>query len=192
LLQELDFDLIKISLKAFDVPTTIESYQRIATMVPYPLHVGITEAGVPPAGLIRSTAGIAPLLYQGIGDTIRVSLTGSPVEEVKAAYEILKSLNLRSRGPVLISCPTCGRTEIDVVRITEEVNKRLSSYQKDIKVAVMGCAVNGPGEARDADIGIAGGKGKALLFKHGQKIRSISEDSIIPELIKEIEYLSRE
>jgi len=192
LLEELDFDLIKISLKAFDAPTTIESYQKIATMVPYSLHIGITEAGVPPAGIIRSTAGLAPLLYQGIGDTIRVSLTASPVEEVVTAYEILKSLNLRSHGPVLISCPTCGRTEIDVVKIATEVNERLKKCRKNIKVAVMGCAVNGPGEARDADIGIAGGKGKALLFKHGQKLRTIDEADIIEELMKEIDNLRQE
>ncbi|MDD4466179.1 MAG: flavodoxin-dependent (E)-4-hydroxy-3-methylbut-2-enyl-diphosphate synthase [Dehalococcoidales bacterium] len=192
LLEELDFDLIKISLKAFDAPTTIESYRKIATMVPYSLHIGITEAGVPPAGIIRSTAGLAPLLYQGIGDTIRVSLTASPVEEVVTAYEILKSLNLRSHGPVLISCPTCGRTEIDVVKIATEVNERLKKCRKNIKVAVMGCAVNGPGEARDADIGIAGGKGKALLFKHGQKLRTIDEADIIEELMKEIENLRQE
>jgi (E)-4-hydroxy-3-methylbut-2-enyl-diphosphate synthase len=189
LLEELDFGLIKISLKAFDVPATIEGYRAIAAMVPYPLHVGITEAGLPPAGIIRSVAGIAPLLYQGIGDTIRVSLTASPVAEVETAYEILKSLNLRRRGPVLISCPTCGRTEIDVARIAEEVNRRLAECGKEIKVAVMGCAVNGPGEARDADIGIAGGKGKALLFKLGQKLRAVDEDCIIDELMKEIDSL---
>ena len=192
LLEESGFDLIKISLKASDVPATIESYQKIATLVPYPLHIGITEAGSPPAGIIRSTAGIAPLLYQGIGDTIRVSLTASPVEEVTVAYEILKALDLRSKGPVLISCPTCGRSEIDVAKIALEVNKRLSGYKKNIKVAVMGCAVNGPGEAREADIGIAGGKGKALLFKHGEKLRSIDEANIVEELLREIDNLREE
>ncbi|MDD2252430.1 MAG: flavodoxin-dependent (E)-4-hydroxy-3-methylbut-2-enyl-diphosphate synthase [Dehalococcoidales bacterium] len=189
LLEELDFDLIKISLKAFDVPTTIESYRTIADMVDYPLHIGITEAGIPPAGIIRSTAGIAPLLYLGIGDTIRVSLTASPVEEIVTAYEILKSLNLRSHGPILISCPTCGRTEIDVAKIATEVNRRLSECKKSIKVAVMGCAVNGPGEASEADIGIAGGRGKALIFKHGHKLRPVNEADIVEELMKEIDSL---
>ncbi|MEK7354640.1 MAG: flavodoxin-dependent (E)-4-hydroxy-3-methylbut-2-enyl-diphosphate synthase, partial [Chloroflexota bacterium] len=161
LLESLDFDLIKVSLKAFDVPTTIAAYQDIAQKIPYPLHIGITEAGTPRTGVIRSAVGIGTLLYMGIGDTIRVSLTAPPREEVIAGYEILKSLNLRQHGPVLVSCPSCGRTEVDIVKIAEAVEKELLKITKPIKVAVMGCAVNGPGEAMDADIGIACGKGMA-------------------------------
>ncbi len=187
LLEKLDFDLIKISLKAFDVPDTIEAYRKIAGMTHYPLHLGITEAGVPPAGIIRSTAGLAPLLYEGIGDTIRISLTAPPLEEVKTAYEILKSLNLRKRGPVLISCPTCGRTEVNLMQIAQAIEKRLNSVDKCIKVAVMGCAVNGPGEARNADVGIACGKEKAVLFKRGEKVKVIQEKDIIEELMAEID-----
>jgi len=187
LVESLGFDLIKASLKAFDVPTTIEAYQKASALIDYPLHLGITEAGTPPEGVIRSTAGLAPLLYEGIGDTIRVSLTAPPIEEVETAWEILKSLNLRSRGPVIISCPTCGRTEIDVRGIAAEVRQRLAACPKVLKVAVMGCAVNGPGEARDADIGIAGGKGRAVLFSRGEKIKTIDEADILTELLAEID-----
>ncbi|MBN1369967.1 MAG: flavodoxin-dependent (E)-4-hydroxy-3-methylbut-2-enyl-diphosphate synthase [Dehalococcoidaceae bacterium] len=187
LVESLGFDLIKASLKAFDVPTTIEAYRKASAIIDYPLHLGITEAGIPPEGVIRSTAGLAPLLYEGIGDTIRVSLTAPPAEEVETAYEILKSLNLRNRGPVLISCPTCGRTEIDVRSITGQVRQHLAGCPKVLKVAVMGCVVNGPGEARDADIGIAGGKGKAVLFSRGQKIKTIDEADIVTELLAEID-----
>ncbi len=190
LVESLDFDLIKLSLKAFDVPTTINAYTRIAARTIYPLHLGITEAGLPPAGIIRSTAGIAPLLWAGIGDTIRVSLTAPPVEEVDAAYQILQSFNLRQRGPIVVSCPTCGRTGIDTARIARQVDRRLKGSQACIKVAVMGCVVNGPGEARDADIGIAGGEGKAVLFKHGKVVRSIPEANILEELMAEIAALS--
>jgi len=186
LLESLDFDLIKVSLKAFDVPTTIEAYQNIAKKIPYPLHIGITEAGPPRTGIIRSTAGISTLLYQGIGDTIRVSLTAHPREEVIAGYEILKSLNLRQHGPVLVSCPSCGRAEVDIVKLAEAVEKELIKITKPIKVAVMGCIVNGPGEARDADIGIACGKGKAVLFKKGKKIKTIEEKDFISALMKEV------
>jgi len=149
-----------VSLKAFDVPTTIEAYQDIAQKIPYPLHIGITEAGTPRTGIIRSTVGISTLLYLGIGDTIRVSLTAHHREEVIAAYEILKSLNLRQHGPILVSCPSCGRAEVDIVKLAGEVEEQLLKVNKPIKVAVMGCVVNGPGEAKDADIGIACGKGK--------------------------------
>lgn len=187
LLESLDFDLIKASLKAFDVPSTIEAYQKASALVNCPLHLGITEAGIPPEGIIRSTAGLAPLLYQGIGDTIRVSLTAPPVEEVETAYEILKSLNLRSRGPVIVSCPTCGRTEVDVRSIALQVRQHLAGCPKILKVAVMGCVVNGPGEARDADIGIAGGKGRAVLFSRGQPIKTIDAADIIKELLAEID-----
>ena len=187
LLESLDFDLIKVSLKAFDVPTTIEAYQDIAPKIPYPLHIGITEAGTPRTGIIRSTVGISTLLYLGIGDTIRVSLTAHPVEEVIAAYEILKSLDLRQHGPVLVSCPSCGRAEVDIVKLAEAVEKELLNIDKPIKVAVMGCVVNGPGEAKDADIGIACGKAKAILFKKGEKIATIQEKDFLAVLMAEVE-----
>ncbi len=189
LLESLDFDLIKVSLKAFDVPTTIDAYQDIALKIPYPLHIGITEAGTPRSGIIRSTVGISTLLYQGIGDTIRVSLSAHPREEVIAAYEILKSLNLRQHGPILVSCPSCGRAEVDIVKLAEEVEARLSKIDKPIKVAVMGCEVNGPGEAKDADVGIACGKGKASLFKKGKKIATIQEKDFVIALMREVERL---
>ncbi len=187
LLESLDFDLIKVSLKAFDVPTTVEAYQDIAQKIPYPLHIGITEAATPRTGIIRSTVGIGTLLYLGIGDTIRVSLTADPKEEVFTAYEILKSLNLRQHGPILVSCPSCGRAEVDIIELAEEVEKQLTKIDKPIKVAVMGCVVNGPGEARDADIGIACGKGRAVLFKKGKKIRVIEEKDFLTALMAEVE-----
>ena len=187
LLEDLDFDLIKVSLKAFDVPTTIEAYKDIAEKIPYPLHIGITESGPPRSGIIRSAAGISPLLYMGIGDTIRVSLSTNPVEEVTTAYEILKSLDLRYRGPVLVSCPTCGRTEVNLIEIVRQVEGRLARVDKPIKVAVMGCVVNGPGEARDADIGIACGKGKGVLFKKGEKIGVVDEKDFVDVLMREVE-----
>jgi (E)-4-hydroxy-3-methylbut-2-enyl-diphosphate synthase len=187
LLESLDFDLIKVSLKAFDVPTTIEAYQNIAQKIPYPLHVGITEAGTPRTGIIRSTVGISTLLWLGIGDTIRVSLTAHPREEVIAGYEILKSLNLRQHGPILVSCPACGRAEVDIVKLAQAVEEKLLKITKPLKVAVMGCVVNGPGEAKDADIGIACGKGRAVLFKKGKKIRTIKERDFITALMAEVE-----
>jgi len=191
LLESLDFDLIKVSLKAFDVPTTIDAYQDIAPKIPYPLHIGITEAGTPRRGIIRSTVGISTLLYHGIGDTIRVSLTAHPREEVIAAYEILKSLNLRQHGPILVSCPSCGRAEVDIIKLAEEVEARLSKIDKPIKVAVMGCEVNGAGEAKDADVGIACGKGKAVLFKKGKKIATIQEKDFVIALMREVEEMTR-
>jgi (E)-4-hydroxy-3-methylbut-2-enyl-diphosphate synthase len=187
LLESLDFDLIKVSLKAFDVPTTIEAYRSIAKKMPYPLHVGITEAGTPRAGVIRSAAGIGTLLWLGIGDTIRVSLTAHPREEVAAAYEILKALDLRQRGPVLVSCPTCGRTEADVVWLAEAVETRLVKIDRPIRVAVMGCEVNGPGEAKDADVGIACGKGRGVIFKRGEKVRVVEEKDYLEALMSEVE-----
>jgi (E)-4-hydroxy-3-methylbut-2-enyl-diphosphate synthase len=187
LLESLDFDLIKVSLKAFDVPTTIEAYQSIAQNMPYPLHIGVTEAGTPRTGIIRSVVGISTLLYQGIGDTIRVSLTAHPREEVIAGYEILKSLNLRQHGPILVSCPSCGRTEVDIIKLAEAVEKELLKITKPLKVAVMGCVVNGPGEAKDADIGIACGKGRAVLFKKGKKLRTIQEKDFVVALMAEVE-----
>jgi len=187
LLESLDFKLIKVSLKAFDVPTTIEAYEDIAQKIPYPLHIGITEAGTPRTGVIRSTVGISTLLYLGIGDTIRVSLTAHPREEVITGYEILKSLNLRQHGPILVSCPSCGRAEVDIIKLAGEVEERLVKIDKPIKVAVMGCVVNGPGEAKDADIGIACGKGRAVLFKKGKKVKTIKEKDFLTALMAEVE-----
>jgi (E)-4-hydroxy-3-methylbut-2-enyl-diphosphate synthase len=189
ILEDLDFDLIKVSLKAFDVPTTVAAYEKIAKLIPYPLHVGITESGTARQGMVRSGVGIGILLNKGIGDTVRVSLTANPAEEVYAGYEILKGLDLRERGPVLVSCPTCGRTEVNVVELAEKVEKALAKIKSPIRVAVMGCAVNGPGEAKDADIGIAGGKGKFILFKKGEKVRMIEESRALEELMAEIASL---
>jgi len=189
LLESLDFDLIKVSLKAFDVPTTVEAYRSIAGKIPYPLHLGITEAGTPRKGVIRSAVGIGTLLYLGIGDTIRVSLTAHPREEVIAGYEILKSLDLRQHGPILVSCPSCGRADVDIVKLAEEVEERLVKITRPIKVAVMGCEVNGPGEARDADVGIACGKGRAVLFKKGKKVGVVEEKDFLTALMREVEGL---
>ena len=189
LLESLDFDLIKVSLKAFDVPTTIEAYRNIAGKIPYPLHLGITEAGTPRQGVIRSAVGIGTLLYMGIGDTIRVSLTAHPREEVTAGYEILKSLDLRQHGPVLVSCPSCGRAEVDIVKLAEDVEEKLLKIGKPIKVAVMGCEVNGPGEAKDADVGIACGKGRGVIFKKGEKVGVVAEKDFLSALMREVERL---
>jgi len=189
-MENMDFNLIKVSLKAFDVPTTIKAYQMIADKIPYPLHLGITEAGLPQAGAIRSAIGIGVLLYQGIGDTIRVSLSAHPCEEVSAAYEILKSLGLRQRGPTLVSCPSCGRAEVDVIALAEAVDKYLRKVSKPIRVAVMGCMVNGPGEAKDADVGIACGKGKGAIFRKGKVIKTVSEESLLKVLIAEIKKIA--
>jgi (E)-4-hydroxy-3-methylbut-2-enyl-diphosphate synthase len=190
ILEDLGFDLIKVSLKAFDVPTTVAAYRSIASRMPYPLHIGITEAGPPPNGLIRSSVGLGILLNEGLGDTIRVSLTANPREEVTAAYEILKSLDLRERGPILISCPVCGRAEVDVAAIAREVEKVLLKIKKPVKVAVMGCVVNGPGEAKEADIGVACGKGRAVIFKKGTKLRVVEEEDILSTLVNEIDAFS--
>ena len=186
LMESLDFDLIKVSLKAFDVPTTIQAYQMIADKMSYPLHLGVTEAGLPRTGAIRSAIGIGILLYQGIGDTIRVSLSDHPCEEVFVAYEILKSLGLRQHGPTLVSCPSCGRAEIDIIALAEEVNKRLGKITQPIKVAVMGCVVNGPGEAKDADVGIACGKGKGAIFRKGGVVKTVNEQNFLEALITEL------
>ncbi|MCK5182362.1 MAG: flavodoxin-dependent (E)-4-hydroxy-3-methylbut-2-enyl-diphosphate synthase [Dehalococcoidia bacterium] len=193
LMESLDFDLIKVSLKAFDVLTTIQAYQMIADKMPYPLHLGVTEAGLPRKGAIRSAVGIGILLHQGIGDTIRVSLSAHPREEVLAAYEILKSLGLRERGPTLVSCPSCGRAEVDIIVLAEAVSKRLEKISKPIKVAVMGCVVNGPGEAKDADVGIACGKSKGAIFRKGEVVSTASEDGFLEAIMAEINSLdSRE
>ena len=188
-LESMDFHLIKVSLKAFDVPTTVEAYRNIADKTPYPLHLGITEAGPPRAGVIRSAAGIGILLYLGIGDTIRVSLTTHPKEEVIAAYELLKSLGLRQRGPTLISCPTCGRCEVELIGLAKNVEEYLAKLDKPIKVAVMGCVVNGPGEAKEADIGLACGKGKGALFTKGEVVRTVAEEDFLDALMAEVEKL---
>lgn len=192
ILEKLDFHDIKISLKANDVPTTIKAYQLMSEAVDYPLHLGITEAGTIKSGIIKSAVGIGALLAQGIGDTIRVSLTGDPVEEVRAGNEILKSLGLREYGPTLISCPTCGRCNIDLAEIAEQVENKLKNVRQPFKVAVMGCVVNGPGEAKEADIGIAGGKGEGLLFRKGKIIKKVPADQLVAVLFAEIDKLIEE
>ena len=192
ILEAQDFTDMKISLKAHDVPLTIEAYQLMSETVDYPLHLGITEAGTARSGMIKSAVGIGALLSQGIGDTFRISLTGDPVVEVKVANEILKSLGMKEYGPTLISCPTCGRTSIDLAGIATEVEKRLEAIKKPISVAVMGCVVNGPGEARGADVGIAGGNGEGLVFRKGEIIRKVNEADLIEELFKEIDDIIRE
>lgn len=189
ILEDLEFYDIKISLKTFEIPLLIEAYQMISQTVDYPLHIGVTEAGTVKTGTIRSAVGIGALLSMGIGDTLRVSLTGDPVEEVRVAYEILKSLNMRDRGVTIVSCPTCGRTEINLISMAEEVERRLQNLDKPLKVAIMGCVVNGPGEAREADIGIAGGRGVGILFKKGRVIRKLPEEKLIDALLEEIDGL---
>lgn len=189
ILEDMDFYDIKISLKASNVPLTVKAYEKMSELVDYPLHLGITEAGPVWRGTVKSSVGIGILLSMGIGDTIRISLTGDPVEEVKVGREILKSLNLLNEGIELISCPTCGRTNIDLISIVEEAEKKLSHIKKTIKVAIMGCPVNGPGEAREADIGIAGGKGEGLIFRKGEIIKKVKEENLLEELLKEIEKL---
>ena len=192
ILEQQDFYDMKISLKAHDVPLTLEAYQLMSETVDYPLHLGITEAGTAKTGMIKSAVGIGALLAQGIGDTFRISLTGDPVVEVKVANEILKSLGLKEYGPTLISCPTCGRTSIDLAGIADVVAERLSSVTKPISVAVMGCVVNGPGEARGADVGIAGGKGEGLVFRKGEILRKVPEEKLVEELFKEIDLILKE
>jgi (E)-4-hydroxy-3-methylbut-2-enyl-diphosphate synthase len=187
LLEEQDFDQIKISLKAFDVPTTVEAYTKLAEMVPYPLHLGITEAGTVQAGSIRSSVGLGMLLYQGIGDTIRVSLAGDSKDEVFAGFEILKSLNMRSKGAILVACPSCGRADVDVVKLANEVDNLLRASDKNVTVAVMGCEVNGPGEAKDADVGIAAGAGRAIIFRKGVKVKVVAEEDMLTALMEEVE-----
>lgn len=189
LLESLDFFDIKISLKASNVSLTIKSYEMISSLCDYPLHLGITEAGPSWRGTIKSSVGIGSLLNMGIGDTIRISLTSDPVEEIKVGREILKSLDLLKEGIELISCPTCGRTNIDLIKIVNQAEKRLEGIKKHIKVAIMGCAVNGPGEAKEADIGIAGGNGEGLIFAKGKIIKKVPEEDLLDELILQIEKL---
>ena len=190
LLHRYDFDDIALSMKSSTVPLTIAAYRLAAERFPYPLHVGVTETGTAYNGIIRSAVGIGTLLSEGIGDTIRVSLTADPVEEVRAGIAILKAAGLRREGVRFVSCPTCGRTQIDLIALAQEVEQRLQGLEREITVAVMGCVVNGPGEARDADIGIAGGDGCAVLFRKGEIVRKIPEDQIIETLLTEIKRMT--
>jgi (E)-4-hydroxy-3-methylbut-2-enyl-diphosphate synthase len=187
LLESLDYRNFAISVKSSSVPTMIRAYRMLAAKVPYPLHLGVTEAGPPPGGVIKSSVGIGALLMDGIGDTIRVSLTADPVKEVETAYDILKSLGLRERGPVMIACPSCGRDNVGVEQLAEAVAERLKAYPEAFEVAVMGCAVNGPGEAGDADFGIAGGRDVGFVYAHGRVLKKVSSDILIDELFHEID-----
>ena len=189
LLEKFDFNNIVISIKSSNVQNTIAAYEKVASLCDYPLHLGVTEAGTKHMGIIKSAAGIGSLLAHGIGDTIRVSLTDEPVEEIKSGIDILKALNLRPDCVEIVSCPTCGRTRINMIEIAGKVTELLANCNKPLKVAVMGCAVNGPGEAREADIGIAGGDGCGLIFKKGEIIRKVSEDKLVEELMNEIEKM---
>ena len=182
ILEDLDFDLIKVSLKSSDVLTTIEAYRSIAEKIPYPLHLGVTEAGTLKNGLIKSSIGLGTLLAEGIGDTIRVSLTEDPVEEVYAGFDILKSLKLRNKGVNFISCPTCGRTQIDLISLAKKVEQRFKNLDANITIATMGCAVNGPGEARHADFGIAGGINEGYVFQKGEIIARVPENELLDKL----------
>jgi (E)-4-hydroxy-3-methylbut-2-enyl-diphosphate synthase len=187
LLESLGFYDFKISVKSSHVPTMIRAYRLLASKVPYPLHLGVTEAGTPYAGSIKSAVGMGALLVDGIGDTIRVSLTADPVEEVRTAYEILKALGLRERGPVMIACPSCGRDNVGVQQLAEVVEERLREYPQHFEVAVLGCAVNGPGEAGDADFGIAGGRDVGFVYAHGRVLKKVSSDILVDELFHEID-----
>jgi (E)-4-hydroxy-3-methylbut-2-enyl-diphosphate synthase len=192
ILEDLDFDLIKISLKAFDIDTTVEAYKRLARLVPYPFHLGITEAGTAKSGSIRSAIGFGMLLYEGIGDTIRVSLSDDPREEIYTGMEILKGLELRKEGTTLVACPSCGRADVDVRALANNVDDLLRSIKSPIKVAVMGCEVNGPGEAKDADVGIAAGAGRAIIFRKGQKARIVDEADMLGALMEEVRQVESE
>jgi (E)-4-hydroxy-3-methylbut-2-enyl-diphosphate synthase len=189
ILESVNYDDIVISIKSSNVMQMIDSYRMISKAVDYPLHLGVTEAGTIWRGTIKSSVGIGALLSEGIGDTIRISLTGDPVEEIKVGREILKSLGYLNEGIEFISCPTCGRTQIDLINIAEEVERRLINYNKNLKVAVMGCVVNGPGEAREADIGIAGGNGEGLIFKKGKIVKKVREEELVDELIEQIKNM---
>ena len=189
LFEEFDYDRIKISLKSSSVLMTIAAYERLSREVDYPLHLGVTEAGTLISGTVKNAIGIGTLLFQGIGDTLRVSLTRDPVEEVRVAYEILRALDLRHRGPEIISCPTCGRCEIDLFSLVERVETALSGVRTSPKVAVMGCVVNGPGEAREADVGIAGGRHQGILFRKGEVVRKVPEKDLAEVLIEEVKKI---
>lgn len=186
ILEEIGYDQIKISLKASDVQKTVAAYRLLAQQVDYPLHIGITEAGTIFSGTIKSAVGLGIMLADGIGDTMRVSLTGDPVDEVRVGYEILKALGLRQRGINFVSCPTCGRCQINLIKVAEEVEQRLADLPAHFTVAVMGCVVNGPGEAREADFGVAGGKGEGLLFRHGEIVRKVPEGELADALVAEV------
>lgn len=192
ILEDLDFGDIKISLKAFEVPVMLEAYSRMAKLNDYPLHLGVTEAGTPRDGSVRSAVGLGTLLANGIGDTIRVSLTTDPVEEVHVGYEILKSLDLRQHGATMVACPTCGRVEVDLFTLANEVDEYLKTIKAPIKVAVMGCVVNGPGEAKDSDVGVAAGRGKGVIFRKGKILRRVMEDEIVSALKEEIDNILEE
>jgi len=186
LLEDLGFTAIKVSLKSSDVPTMIEAYREVSRRTDYPLHLGVTEAGTLLNAAVKSAAGIGTLLYEGVGDTIRVSVTGDPVPEVGIAYGILRALNIRAVGPDIIACPTCGRCEIDLLSVVEEVEHRLSGMREPLKIAIMGCVVNGPGEAAGADVGIAGGKRAGMLFKKGKPVRKVAEGDLVKALLEEV------
>jgi (E)-4-hydroxy-3-methylbut-2-enyl-diphosphate synthase len=190
LFEELDFDQMKISLKSSNVLNTIAAYELLSEQTDYPLHLGVTEAGTLISGTVKSAIGIGLLLFKGIGDTFRVSLTRDPLDEVKVAYEILRALDLRHRGPEIISCPTCARCEIDLFGLVDEVEKALSGIKSSPKVAIMGCVVNGPGEAKEADVGIAGGRGQGVLFKHGQLVGKVPERELAQVLIEEVKKIA--
>ena len=192
ILEALDFDLIKISLKAFDIDTTVEAYRRLGELVPYPFHLGITEAGTAKSGSIRSAIGLGMLLYDGIGDTIRVSLSDDSREEVYTGLEILRALELRKDGAILVACPSCGRADVDIRSLANDVDNMLREIKTPIKVAVMGCEVNGPGEAKDADVGIAAGAGRAIIFRKGQKSRIVDESEMLTALMEEIRKVESE
>lgn len=192
LIEEMDFDAIKLSLKSSDVATTIDAYRLISEKMDYPLHLGVTEAGTLLQAAIKSSIGIGILLHEGIGDTIRVSVTGRPVREIGVAYGILRALNIRNIGPDIISCPTCGRCEIDLAGLVEKVEAELAGMKAPLKIALMGCVVNGPGEAAEADIGIAGGRGVGMLFKKGKVVKRIREEEFVPMLIKEIRKMAND
>lgn len=189
ILEDLNYREIKVSLKASDVMKTVAAYRLFSEQSDYPLHIGVTEAGTLFSGTIKSSVGLGILLADGIGDTLRVSLTGAPKDEVRVGYDILKAVGLRQRGVNFVSCPTCGRCQIDLIRVAEDVEKRLQGVDRQITVAVMGCAVNGPGEAREADVGIAGGKGEGLVFRHGEVIRKVPESMLAEALMEEISKL---
>ena len=189
ILDELNFNNVVVSIKISDVPKMLCAYRKFNEISDIPLHIGVTESGTLKGGTVKSAVGIGALLAEGIGDTMRVSLTANPVEEIYAAYDIQKVLGMRKTGAEIVSCPTCGRTQLDLISIANEVEKRAANIDKPIKLAVMGCAVNGPGEAREADIGIAGGKAEGLIFKKGEIIKKVPQDSLVDELMKEIETL---
>lgn len=189
ILDELNFNNVVVSIKISDVPKMLCAYRKFNEISDIPLHIGVTESGTLKGGTVKSAVGIGALLAEGIGDTMRVSLTANPVEEIYAAYDIQKVLGMRKTGAEIVSCPTCGRTQLDLISIANEVEKRAANIDKPIKIAVMGCAVNGPGEAREADIGIAGGKAEGLIFKKGEIIKKVPQDSLVDELMKEIETL---